>query len=729
MRSTPQNKKLELLLKHKSCSRCMQTTHQVTDCKVDENASWLTHPECPKKHNPLVCPLKKVENSMATRTSTCSGDSDLGLPVAEDSHADADLVINLAEKAEVRDAAGRMHSVTAVHDHCSDSSWISSSLARSLPPTKRRRVTVPLHTIQGTTPFRTWQYHLQILVNNEYKSIKVYESPDIGTVQYDSALPSFLKKVFGCAIHLPEGSVDLLIGIREHALSPDTLAIKPAHGTVEVPNLKIYQSSLMPARRLICGSISSALIGGVPVRERTMFTQSELTKIITQDKGLDILPQLCDVCRNRSNGCSDCKLLNRPTSLKEMTETKLIKDNLFFDKIKKKVSCRYIPTFSSWAEIFPPRLKNDCQARKASQRLLRSLQKTGMMEQFQEVFENFIKEGIFVELTKEEMQDWEKEGGGVNYINFHHVLKEQTQAGRQKLRIVTNSSVSRVGMVDGKETQCSLNSCLPQGSVSFNQLEEVAINWLTAPVSLLLDVKKAYSNIKSCDGEEQNKHLRRMIWYKDPATDVAPEHSEEVTYAVSPAHYGDAISSCLLANTMLKISEDMADDGLKAESEKFLEFNFVDDEIGACKNLDEAFRLDSIFRAYLANYSMEMHEAIVPSVEGRHMSLNGVAVREPPEGEPEIVKTMGFRFSPYTDSYVVPIQKKFKESGGRFKMKIGVDLTPETVMALDRLTMRQIASFNASIFDLCGHLAPLKIFGKKLLARIMESPSSTSGLS
>ena len=40
--------------------------------------------------------------------------------------------------------------------------------------------------------------------------------------------------------------------------------------------------------------------------------------------------------------------------------------------------------------------------------------------------------------------------------------------------------------------------------------------------------------------------------------------------------------------------------------------------------------------------------------------------------------------------------------------------------------MRQIASFNASIFDLCGHLAPLKIFGKKLLARIMESCPPTT---
>ena len=240
-------------------------------------------------------------------------------------------------------------------------------------------------------------------------------------------------------------------------------------------------------------------------------------------------------------------------------------------------------------------LKNEKQARKVSQGLLKSLNKSNMLQQFQEVFDTFVKEGIFQELTKEEMKAWEEKGQGVNYIHFHHVLKEQAQATKQKLRIVTNSSACRSGIVDGKQVQCSLNSCLPQGSVSFNQLEEVAINWMASPVSLLLDVKKAFSNIKSCDGDDQNKHLRRMIWYRNLAPNVGHEDAEEVTYGISPCHYGDSNASCLLANTMLKISDDMADDGLKLESSKFLKFNFADDEICGCDDVAEAFQLDAIF--------------------------------------------------------------------------------------------------------------------------------------
>ena len=729
MKSTPPNQRLALVLKHKSCARCLQTSHQLPDCKVDENSSWLTHPECPELHNPFVCPMKKVEKSFATR-STSPGSKD--------------MVINLAEKALLRDQSGRSHSVLAVHDGCSDSSWVSSNLAKSFPPKKKKRVTVPLHTIQGTTSFRTWEYHLQILVGDTYRAIKVFESPDIGTVHYNSELPSVLKNALHSDIHLPQGSVDLLIGLREHGLSPDTLRVAPGghkscpscpggHKSCpscsqpQTPNLKLYQSSLVPSRRLACGTIPTTLIAGLSTEERSMFTQSELTRILTQDKGIDSVPQLCDLCRNKSQDCSSCKLINRPTSLKELTENELIKKNLFFDKNKKRVSCKYTPTFSSWAQIFPPHLKNEKQARKVSQGLLKSLNKSNMLQQFQEVFDTFVKEGIFQELTKEEMKAWEEKGQGVNYIHFHHVLKEQAQATKQKLRIVTNSSACRSGIVDGKQVQCSLNSCLPQGSVSFNQLEEVAINWMASPVSLLLDVKKAFSNIKSCDGDDQNKHLRRMIWYRNLAPNVGHEDAEEVTYGISPCHYGDSNASCLLANTMLKISDDMADDGLKLESSKFLKFNFADDEICGCDDVAEAFQLDAIFRKYLGNYSMELHEAIVTSAEGRHMTQHGEPLKQPPDGESPTMKTMGFRYSPYSDSYAVPIQKRFKEpKRGKFKMKIGEDLTKESIMAMDRLSMRQIASFNASIFDLCGHLAPLKIFGKRLLARIMEASPPTT---
>ena len=44
-----------------------------------------------------------------------------------------DLVINLAERAQLRDQSGRCHSIIALHDGCSDSSWISSNLANLFP--------------------------------------------------------------------------------------------------------------------------------------------------------------------------------------------------------------------------------------------------------------------------------------------------------------------------------------------------------------------------------------------------------------------------------------------------------------------------------------------------------------------------------------------------------------------------------------------------------------------
>ena len=728
LKTTPPNKRMDLVLKAKACTRCLGASHQVDSCRLDEKTPWLAHPACQKAHNPLICPLQKVERQNATK-------------IDDPRYDPSSVVINLAEKAVLKDQSGRTHSVIAIHDSCSDSSWISSELAKSLPPNKKKRVNIPLQTIQGHNSFTTWEYNIQIQVDNAFKSMRVYESPSIGSVQYSAELQRFLQEKFP-AIHLPQGDVSLLIGLRDHSLSPNSLPTNASPSPSDspsqsptnlpspsprLPDMKLYQSALLPSRQLACGTIPSAFIAGVSLSERSMFTQSELTKIITQEKGIDSVPQLCTKCHNKSMDCGDCKLLNRPTSLRELTENELIKRNLFFDKEKRQVCCKYVPTFSTWDQIFPPHLKNEGQARKVSEGLLKSLKKTNMLHQFQQVFDKFVQLGIFVELSKEEMERWEEEGKGVNYIHFHHVLKPQAQKEKQQLRIVTNSSASRRGIVDGKEVQCSLNSCLPQGSVSFNQLEEVAINWLCAPVSLLLDVKKAYGNIKACEGDDTNKHLRRMIWYKNlcPSEEPGGEHIDpsEVTYGISPCHYGDANASCLLANTMLRIAEEMPNTAPLFASNQFLKSNFVDDFITHCKDVKEAFELYETFQKHLGNYSMELHEAIVSSAEGRHMSPEGPAIKEPPEGEALSMKTMGFHFCPYSDSYRVPIQKRIKEpkKASKFKMKIGEDLTRESIMSMERLSLRQVASFHASIFDLCGHLAPLKIYGKRLLARIMEA--------
>ena len=86
---------------------------------------------------------------------------------------------------------------------------------------------------------------------------------------------------------------------------------------------EIYKSSINGGY-LACGTFSIDLDGGIAA-ERNMFTQSELTRILIQDKAIDCVPQLCDMCDIKAKDCSDCKLLNKPSSLRELTENELIK--------------------------------------------------------------------------------------------------------------------------------------------------------------------------------------------------------------------------------------------------------------------------------------------------------------------------------------------------------------------------------------------------------------------
>ena len=172
-----------------------------------------------------------------------------------------DLVINLAERAQLRDQSGRCHFIIAVHDGCSDSSWISANLASSFPPKMKKQVLIPLQTIQETSSFQTYEYHLQILAGDTFKAIKVYESPDLGTVQYNSDLDNFLQQTFNTDIHLPRGDVDLIIGLREHGLSPDSIkSSRDNFSQATTPNLKLYESALVRSRKLACGSIPESLI-------------------------------------------------------------------------------------------------------------------------------------------------------------------------------------------------------------------------------------------------------------------------------------------------------------------------------------------------------------------------------------------------------------------------------------------------------------------------------------
>ena len=82
--------------------------------------------------------------------------------------------------------------------------------------------------------------------------MNVYETPSLFPIYYSDYARDFLQKTFATDIHLAEGGVKVLLGLKDHAvLSPNALY---SH---ELLNLKLYQSVIKPCRKFVCGSIPS----------------------------------------------------------------------------------------------------------------------------------------------------------------------------------------------------------------------------------------------------------------------------------------------------------------------------------------------------------------------------------------------------------------------------------------------------------------------------------------
>ena len=79
------------------------------------------------------------------------------------------------------------------------------------------------------------------------------------------------------------------------------------------------------------------------------------------------------------------------------------------------------------------------------------LVKLGRREEYDDKVRGYLGRGAFVELEKEEMENWH---GPINYISHHGVLKQSSTSTR--LWIVSNSSLNN------NNSGLSLNDCLPK---------------------------------------------------------------------------------------------------------------------------------------------------------------------------------------------------------------------------------------------------------------------------
>ena len=145
---------------------------------------------------------------------------------------------------------------------------------------------------------------------------------------------------------------------------------------------------------------------------------------------------------------------------------------------------------------------------------------------------------------------------GENFISTFFTRKQQTSDDKYKTRIVTNSSLSRPSCIDGKIINTSLNNLLPQGSPKLNNIVDILLRWITAPVSLTTDLRSAFTNIHPTAGRdgETMKSIRRLWWYKNPFGD----NPSPTMYCLGRLHFGDASSSGCLQELVNKVASDLS---------------------------------------------------------------------------------------------------------------------------------------------------------------------------
>ena len=152
--------------------------------------------------------------------------------------------------------------------------------------------------------------------------------------------------------------------------------------------------------------------------------------------------------------------MTRPIGFKEQQEISLVSDPIVFNANNHTITTKYIPTQSSFSEMFPPSLSNKNAASKIASKNLANLKRNGELDAFVTAFDKFKEIGTFKQLSEKDIEDWDSKGLPINYISYHGVKKPQTDPTKQSLRIVTNSSLNRDAIIYGKKTISKSKFCL-----------------------------------------------------------------------------------------------------------------------------------------------------------------------------------------------------------------------------------------------------------------------------
>ena len=403
------------------------------------------------------------------------------------------------------------------------------------------------------------------------------------------------------------------------------------------------------------------------------------------------VPTLCGLHKQSQHRCPDCRFQAERISVQEKQSVELMEKSI--QKLPNgKLKISY--PFNERAEL---QRSNANQARAVQTRVEKTLKAKGVEDEYHREMEKALEAGSIVPVSEGEMAAWK---GPVHYVTLFPVINLESTS--TKLRIVSNSKMPNA------VTGFSFNDTTQSVPNALNDIFSVLVQWRGHPTCIMYSISKAYQSIKTGEVE---KHLRRLVYRRDPRT---PSR----TYAYDSVTFGDDPAACALELCKVWTALDSEDIDHQA-AQQLVKSGFVDD-IGGGGTQEEVARMKGV-RDESGNYS-----GTIPKVLARggfiakSLVEGGNCTQE--EADSLGGKFLGIPYDPITDTILMSVKttiraKHQRQQRGKATQTVDWDDDfAEEILTGDReLTRRKVLALVMSQYDPLGLLAPLLVRAKVLL--------------
>ena len=406
--------------------------------------------------------------------------------------------------------------------------------------------------------------------------------------------------------------------------------------------------------------------------------------------GYDV-PRKCNRCRN----CQVCHIVEEGMTVKGQLELQAMREGITYNPVEKNFTVKF-PIVGDITKF----KDNRRQAEVRAEALEKSLIKRKLLDAYNEQVADFVKRGVWKEVSRADIKAYQDAGGYTHHVGHHAVLSPQSKS--TPLRVVVDSALRN------NYTGPKLSSLYAKGPNCLKSLYSVLNTWRSYQHVGVFDVSKCYHGMKTGVSEF---YMRLVLWRK-------PGEQEFTTYGHCTVGFGDISASTLLELIFAKLAEMGRD--IDPHTALQLEIlRYVDDGLfGGTKEQISSMRGNVTWTDDKPVYDGYISQILaLGGFKVKHICLSGETDQKILERQGAV---LGMEWDPVTDRFICKIKVNLSKKVGAGRKHPDLEVKDIPSIAKVVFTRRLALQVASQIWDPLGLLTPYTIRLKILMKELVD---------